>query len=78
LKGSVQLAKHRKIRNTKTTKKLSLTWPLLTVAVLNTIIPGQWANSLLAQKVNGGFMSRFVSPDEIELIKKWIDQGAKE
>ncbi|MDA8235405.1 MAG: hypothetical protein M0Z31_11490 [Clostridia bacterium] len=42
------------------------------------VTPGQWSSSTLAQKIDGGSMSKFISPDERELIKKWVEQGAKE
>ena len=42
------------------------------------VTPGQWSDSTLAQKIDGGSMSKFISPDKRELIKKWVEQGAKE
>lgn len=47
-------------------------------AVMKYVNPGQSAGSLLVQKIDGGSMSQYVSTDQRDLIKKWIDQGAKE
>jgi len=42
------------------------------------ITPGQPTTSILVQKIDGGSMARFTSSEDIELIKKWIEQGARE
>jgi len=47
-------------------------------AVMKYVNPGQSTGSLLAQKIDGGSMSQYVSAGQRDLIKKWIDQGAKE
>lgn len=46
--------------------------------VMDYIVPGKPADSALIQKVDGGSMGGFFSPDELDLIKKWVEQGAKE
>ncbi|MDA8235409.1 MAG: hypothetical protein M0Z31_11510 [Clostridia bacterium] len=46
--------------------------------VMDYIVPGKPADSVLIQKVDGGSMGGFFSPDELDLIKKWVEQGAKE